>query len=175
MFGFRQIEGQKVRTVSCSLVPITLRFFFSRSTSCNTENDSSCCKSGVYYNQYTCSPSPTTALLTLNSFQEGGDGGGGGACDGSFYPDSKPVVALSTGWFNKRSRCGRKITIKGNQKTTTAIVVDECDSVNGCDAEHAGQPPCRNNIVDGSPAVWAALGVSKNDPRYGQMSITWSD
>jgi hypothetical protein len=85
------------------------------------------------------------------------------------------VVALSTGWFNKRSRCGRKITIKGNQKTTTAIVVDECDSVNGCDAEHAGQPPCRNNIVDGSPAVWAALGVSKNDPRYGQMSITWSD
>jgi hypothetical protein len=67
------------------------------------------------------------------------------------------------------------ITIHGNGKTTRAMVVDECDSVNGCDAEHAGQPPCRNNIVDGSPAVWTALGISENDPQYGEISITWND
>jgi hypothetical protein len=113
--------------------------------------------------------------LTLNSFEEGGDGGGGGACTGAFYPDSERVVALSTGWYNDRSRCGKMITIIGNGHTTTAKVVDECDSVHGCDSEHDGQPPCRNNIVDGSSAVWAALGVSKNDPRYGEMAITWYD
>jgi len=113
--------------------------------------------------------------LTLNSFQKGGDGGYGGACYGLFYPDSQLVVALSTGWYNRGSRCGKMVTIHGNGKTTKAMVVDECDSVYGCDDEHAGQPPCRNNIVDGSPAVWAALGISKKDPRYGQISITWSD
>ncbi|CAF3640811.1 unnamed protein product [Rotaria sp. Silwood1] len=105
----------------------------------------------------------------------GGDGGGAGACYGRFYPDTQRVVALSTGWYNKGSRCGKIITIRGNGRTTTAQVVDECDSVHGCDAEHAGQPPCRNNIVDGSPAVWKALGVSKNDPRYGEMKISWSN
>jgi hypothetical protein len=67
------------------------------------------------------------------------------------------------------------ITISANGKSTKAMVVDECDSVNGCDDEHAGQPPCRNNIVDGSPAVWAALGIKKSDPQYGQISISWSD
>lgn len=137
---------------------------------------SSCCQTGVNYPQYTCSPSSkSSAMLTLNSFQEGGDGGGAGACFGKFYPDSQRVVALSTGWFNGGSRCGKMITITANGRSTTAMVVDECDSVHGCDAEHAGQPPCRNNIVDGSPAVWTALGISSNDPRYGQISITWSD
>ncbi|CAF4883460.1 unnamed protein product, partial [Rotaria sp. Silwood1] len=116
-----------------------------------------------------------SAILTLNSFRKGGDGGGAGACYGRFYPDTQRVVALSTGWYNKGSRCGKIITIRGNGRTTTAQVVDECDSVHGCDAEHAGQPPCRNNIVDGSPAVWKALGVFKNDPRYGEMKISWSN
>ncbi|CAF2965472.1 unnamed protein product [Rotaria sp. Silwood2] len=137
---------------------------------------STCCKTGVDYIQYRCSPiSTASAILTLNSFRKGGDGGHGGACDGSFYPDSQRVVALSTGWYNRGQRCGKVITIRGNGKMTTALVVDECDSVHGCDAEHAGQPPCRNNIVDGSPAVWTALGISKTDPQYGQINISWSD
>ncbi|CAF4880925.1 unnamed protein product [Rotaria sp. Silwood1] len=144
-------------------------------TNCNTDNMSECCQVGKTYNQYRCSPSSTSsAILTLNSFQEGGDGGGAGACFERFYPDTQRVVALSTGWYNGGSRCGKTITINGNGRTTTAMVVDECDSVNGCDAEHAGQPPCRNNIVDGSPAVWQALGVSENDARYGEMTISWS-
>ena len=137
---------------------------------------STCCKKGALYPQFKCSPtSKASSLLTLNSFQAGGDGGYGGACYNKFYSDREPVVALSTGWYNGGSRCGKMITIKGNGRTTRAMVVDECDSVNGCDAEHAGQPPCRNNIVDGSPAVWAALGISSKDPRYGEVSISWTD
>ncbi|XWS28990.1 hypothetical protein CRYUN_Cryun25bG0118300 [Craigia yunnanensis] len=59
--------------------------------------------------------------------------------------------------------CGKKITITAsNGRNTTAIVVDECDSRCGCDKEHAYQPPCKNNIVDGSDAVWKALRSNKN-------------
>ncbi|CAF3769604.1 unnamed protein product [Rotaria sordida] len=133
------------------------------------------CSPSVPYATQKISPHAASAILTLNSFREGGDGGFGGACFGAFYPDTQRVVALSTGWFNRGSQCGKRITIHGNGRTTTAEVVDECDSVHGCDDEHAGQPPCRNNIVDGSQAVWEALGVSKNDPRYGQISISWND
>ena len=141
---------------------------------CNAANQSTCCKKGVDYLQYKCSPSSkSSALLTLNSVQKDGDKD---ACDDKkFYSDSTPVVALSTGWYNKGSRCGKTITISANGKTTKAMVVAECDSVDGCDDKHAGRPPCRNNIVDGSTAVWTALGIQKNDPHYGEMSITWSD
>ena len=52
-------------------------------------------------------------------------------------------------------------------------VVDECDSTMGCDDEHNYQPPCPNNIVDASKAVWEALGIPKGD--WGDYDITWSD
>lgn len=58
-----------------------------------------------------------------------------------------------------------------NGKSVTAKVVDECDSRAGCDEEHAGQPPCRNNIVDGSAAVWNGLGL---DQVLGVVDVTWS-
>jgi hypothetical protein len=32
--------------------------------------------------------------------------------------------------------------------------------------------PCDNNIVDGSPAVWDALGL---DQSVGMVDITWSE
>lgn len=130
---------------------------------------------GKSYPQYRCSPqvsSSTPAILTLNDFSEGGDGGGASECDEKFHSNSERVVALSTGWYNKGSRCLRMIRITaGNGKSVTAKVVDECDSVNGCDEEHAGQPPCRNNIVDGSQAVWDALGLNSDD---GEARVTWS-
>lgn len=53
------------------------------------------------------------------------------------------------------------------------MVVDECDSTMGCDDEHDYQPPCPNNIVDASRAVWEALGVPEGD--WGELDITWSD
>ncbi|TVT97896.1 hypothetical protein EJB05_56822, partial [Eragrostis curvula] len=147
-----------------------------KSGSCNTENGSECCKAGQSYTTYTCSPpvtGSTRATLTLNSFREGGDGGGASACTGKFYDDGKNVVALSTGWFDHRSRCSKHIMIRAaNGNSTRALVVDECDSTVGCDKEHNFEPPCRNHIVDGSPAVWKALGLNTDD---GQARVTWSD
>ena len=50
--------------------------------------------------------------------------------------------------------------------------LDECDSVHGCDDEHNFEPPCDNNIVDASPAVWDALGL---DQSVGMVDISWSE
>ncbi|KAF9613798.1 hypothetical protein IFM89_011967 [Coptis chinensis] len=128
------------------------------------------------YTTYTCSPpisGNTKAFLTLNSFESGGDGGGPSECDNQYHSDDKPVVALSTGWFNHESRCLKNITISGNGRSVVAMVVDECDSTMGCDKDHDYQPPCPNNIVDASQAVWKALGVPHSD--WGGLDIVWSD
>ncbi|PRQ20885.1 putative rlpA-like protein, double-psi beta-barrel [Rosa chinensis] len=128
------------------------------------------------YPTYTCSPpmsGNTQAYLTLNSFEAGGDGGGPSECDGKYHNDSTPVVALSTGWYNSGSRCLNNIRINGNGRSVVAMVVDECDSTEGCDKDHDYQPPCPNNIVDASKAIWKALGVSRDN--WGDLDITWSD
>ena len=104
-----------------------------------------------------------TAILTLNNFEKGGDGGGPSECDNKFHSDKTLVVALSTVLFNHKKRCLKEITIFGNGRKVNAKVVDECDSRRGC----------KNNIVDGSAAVWKALGVPKN--KRGEMDIFWSD
>ncbi|KAL2335960.1 hypothetical protein Fmac_010406 [Flemingia macrophylla] len=143
---------------------------------CNKENDSDCCEQGKMYPIYKCSPQVsgrTKAYLTLNSFEKNGDGGGPSACDNQYHSDDKPIVALSTGWFNHKSRCHKKITINGNGRSVEAMVVDECDSTMGCDADHDYQPPCANNIVDASKAVWEALGVPQD--QWGGLQITWSE
>jgi len=145
---------------------------------CNRGNNSDCCENGKHYATYKCSPpvsKATKATLTINSFQKNGDGGSPSECDGKFHSDRTPVVALSTGWFSSKKRCNREIIIRGNGRSVKAKVVDECDSTVGCDKAHDFQPPCPNNIVDASEAVWNALGVNKNDGRRGQMAVTWSD
>ncbi|KAK6936077.1 hypothetical protein RJ641_033107 [Dillenia turbinata] len=132
------------------------------------------CK-GKSYPTFQCSPtvtSSTPAILTNNDFSKGGDGGSPSECDGKFHNNSESVVALSTGWYARGSRCGQRIQIKAsNGRSVVAKVVDECDSMNGCDSDHAGQPPCRNNIVDGSDAVWHALGLNID---VGEVKVTWS-
>lgn len=146
-----------------------------KSGDCNRENYSDCCEDGKKYPQYRCSPpvtAETPATMTLNSFAKGGDGGGPSECDNKYHPDDEMVVALSTGWFDGMSRCLNNIRISANGNSVLAKVVDECDSVNGCDKDHDFQPPCPNNIVDASPAVWKALGIPKE---VGEYSITWSD
>uniref|UniRef100_A0ACD5WP61 Uncharacterized protein n=1 Tax=Avena sativa TaxID=4498 RepID=A0ACD5WP61_AVESA len=146
------------------------------SGSCNTDNDSECCEDGRRYRTFACSPrvtGSTRASLTLNSFADGGDGGGRSSCDERFHPDSQMVVALSTGWFSRGRRCGSRVVIRAaNGRTATATVVDECDSMHGCDDEHNFEPPCANNIVDGSPAVWKALGLDTDE---GVVPVTWSE
>ena len=142
------------------------------------QNTGSCCDRGTCQ-KVSCSPrvlsSGTKAKLTVNSFEAGGDGGGPSECDGRYHSNKRQVVALSTGWYSGGSRCGRQIRINGNGRSTLATVVDECDSENGCDSEHAHQTPSANNIVDGSPAVWAALNVSESSDMYGFMDVTWQD
>ncbi|KAJ0053641.1 hypothetical protein Pint_00406 [Pistacia integerrima] len=145
---------------------------------CDTGNDSECCEDGKYYTTYKCSPTTsssgrTKATLTINSFEEHGDGGGKSECDNKYHSDDDPVVALSTGWYNKGSRCLKYINIYGNEKSVKAKVVGECYSTIGGDSEHDYQPPCPNNIVDASKAVWEALGVPEKD--RGEMDVYWSD
>ncbi|CAN4111628.1 unnamed protein product [Withania somnifera] len=115
------------------------------------------------YTTYKCSPpvtGNTKAILTLNSFQKGGDGGGPSECDNQYH-------SMILRW------CLNYITVSANGRSVKAKVVDECDSTMGCDDEHDYQPPCPNNIVDASKAVWEALGIPKGD--WGDYDITWSD
>ncbi|MBA0635108.1 hypothetical protein Godav_024808, partial [Gossypium davidsonii] len=72
---------------------------------CNKGHDSDCCKEGKFYNTYTCSPlvsSHTKEILTLNGFGPKEDSGGPCECDNNCHKDSELIVALSTGWFNKK-------------------------------------------------------------------------
>ncbi|CAK9134432.1 unnamed protein product [Ilex paraguariensis] len=39
----------------------------------------------------------TNAVLTINSFEKGGDGGAESECDNKYHSDDTPVVVLSTG------------------------------------------------------------------------------
>lgn len=130
---------------------------------------------GKSFPRFTCSPpvtSFTKASLTLNDFSEGEEVGAPSECDENFHEKTERVVALSTGWYAGGSRCGKMIKITArNGRSVLAKVVDECDSKNGCDSEHAGLPPCRNNIVDGSDAVWEALKLNKD---LGVVDVTWS-
>ena len=133
------------------------------------------CKGRKTKPTYTCSPpitSSTIANLSNNNFAEGEDGGGPSECDESYHKNTERIVALSTGWYTDGSRCGKMIKIRAkNGRTTTAKVVDECDSTRGCDEEHDYQDPCDNNIVDGSNAVWKALGLDIDE---GRVEVTWS-
>ncbi|XVF16610.1 hypothetical protein REPUB_Repub10bG0046700 [Reevesia pubescens] len=73
----------------------------------------------------------------------------------------------------QKKMCLKYINVHGNGKSVRAKVVDEFDSTMGCDSDHDYQPPCDNNIVDASKAIWKALGVPKSD--WGGMDIYWSD
>ncbi|KAI3990367.1 hypothetical protein MKX01_029736 [Papaver californicum] len=115
---------------------------------CKKGFNSDCCKPGEFYTTYKCSPTDRRAVLTTNSFEKGGDGGG-------------PSESLSTGWYNNGNRCLHNITIKGNERSVVAKV------------DHDYQPPCPHNIVDASPAVWKALGIPREN--WGDLDITWSD
>ncbi|CAI9105029.1 OLC1v1003858C1 [Oldenlandia corymbosa var. corymbosa] len=124
---------------------------------------------------YTCSPpvnGSTPATLTLNDFSAGEDGGSQSECDQNYHSNSERLVALSTGWYSDGARCGRMIRITAsNGRSTTAKVVGECDSRHGCDAARAFEPPCDNNVVDGSDGVWKALGLNED---LGRVQVTWS-
>ncbi|KAK3419963.1 hypothetical protein EUGRSUZ_G00736, partial [Eucalyptus grandis] len=130
---------------------------------------------GTSYPTFTCSPpvtSSTRAILMNNDFSQGGDGGDPSQCNEQYHNNTERIVAPSTGWFDN-VHCGKifKITSIKTGSSVMAKAVDQCDSMNGCNASHAYQPPCRNNIVDSSDAMWSALGLDKN---VGEEDVTWS-
>ncbi|CAB4282744.1 unnamed protein product [Prunus armeniaca] len=132
------------------------------------------CNDGQNFPTYTCSPPvmpPTSAKLTHNDFSKGGEGGAESECDNQFHKNTEKIVALSTGWFSGRCNMTIIITAVSNGMSVEAKVVDQCDSQNGCDDEHGFLPPCENNIVDGSSAVWEALSL---DTEPGSAEVTWS-
>ncbi|KAL9228927.1 hypothetical protein vseg_004455 [Gypsophila vaccaria] len=136
---------------------------------------SNCCVQNQVYFTFECSPTVTNqtpGVLSFRTFQANA-GVNPSKCDSMYHSDSTPVVALSTGWYNGSSRCGKAILINANGKTVKATVVDECDSTKGCDAQEGYHPPCGYNVVAGNTAVWNALGVPTS--QSGQLSITWSD
>ncbi|XP_039827198.1 putative ripening-related protein 6 [Panicum virgatum] len=106
----------------------------------------------------------TPAVMTVNGFQRGETGGRPSECDGKYHDDRLMLAALSTRWYAGGSRCFQKIRITSAQtgRAVLAQVVDECDTGHGC----------RDNIVDTSKAVWAALGIDTN---VGEVPVTWSD
>ncbi|RVW32208.1 putative ripening-related protein 2 [Vitis vinifera] len=88
--------------------------FQTRKATAKPVRRSDCCEEGKLYTTYKCSPpvsSHTKAFLTLNGFENNEDGGAPSECDGQFHSDDMPVVALSTGWYNKGSGCLNNITI----------------------------------------------------------------
>jgi hypothetical protein len=109
------------------------------------------------------------------------DNGEGGAdiritsCDQRSHLNKERLVILSSGWLrlDGTNRCNKKIRIRAkNGRSVRAKVVDECDSVNGCDEEHGFGPPCRNNVLNASPGVWKALRLNGT---IGEVKVTWSD
>lgn len=64
-------------------------------------------------------------------------------------------------------------TTSGNGRSVVAMVVNECDSIEGCDEDHDYQPPCPNNIVNASKALWKAFEVHEDNWRG--IDITWAD
>ncbi|KAI4978617.1 hypothetical protein ZWY2020_015370 [Hordeum vulgare] len=91
-----------------------------KSGNCEKSNDPDCCEDGKRYPQYHCSPpvtATTKAVLTLNSFEKGKDGGGPSECDNAYHSDEEMVVALSTGWFKNMARCGHRIRVTANGKS----------------------------------------------------------
>lgn len=124
---------------------------------------------------YDCSPpvltrGSTPAKLKYRDFQYSFPS----ECDGKLYPATERVAAMSTGWFNRGSRCGQMIRVFGGDgRSVVAEVVDECVSFRGCDEESEGKPPCGNDIIEGSEAVWKGLGLNNNDYSDG-VNVTWS-
>ncbi|THG08070.1 kiwellin-like [Camellia sinensis] len=120
---------------------------------------------GQSYPTYKCSPpisSSTPAKLTYKDFTKGRPL----KCDGKFCSNKDPIIALLTSWYNGGSRCTAK-----NGKRVVAKVVDECGLSRNCDKENNYESPCKNNIVDGSDAVWKALGLNKEK---GEADVFWS-
>ncbi|KAK1267737.1 hypothetical protein QJS04_geneDACA000319 [Acorus gramineus] len=126
----------------------------------------------ISYPLYNCSPpitSPSTqATLSFNLLL-----GPGSllspSCDGVRHTQFDLVVSISTGWFLSGNLCGRSIRISAsNGRTVVARVVAQCNSASGC--RGLRQPPCGNNVIEATSAIFRALGL----PILGSQSVQWT-
>ncbi|KAJ1685255.1 hypothetical protein LUZ63_016645 [Rhynchospora breviuscula] len=139
--------------------------------SCTAQNNDSCCKDGQSYPKYQCSPpvtAKTDAIMYINTFSDAPS-----SCEPKIYNDDELVVSLSTGWYDKGTRCLKSINITTNGNSVLAKVVDQCDSINGCTAEVGYEKPCGANEIRASRGVWSKLYMV-ND-QMGTLEVTWSD
>ncbi|KAI4966978.1 hypothetical protein ZWY2020_034624 [Hordeum vulgare] len=112
------------------------------------------CAAGDVYN--------IPALMSVNGFEQGEEGGPA-KCDGQYHSDSLLLVAMTSAWYGPGFRCGKVISIKSaGGVTVQAMVVDECDTDNGCGITE----------ISTSAAVWRAFGI---DTSVGEVAVTWSD
>ncbi|KAK3156788.1 hypothetical protein QOZ80_2AG0111900 [Eleusine coracana subsp. coracana] len=179
VFALLQVMCFSIREVSASTCHISGFVHGKKGRYCHKEKNGpdNCCVADKRYPQFRCSPAvsaKTPSILTVNIFDNGEDELGISLCDGRFHSNNELLVSLSSGWLrlDGKNRCNNKIRISANGRSVVAKVVDECDSVNGCDAEHGFEPPCRNNVVSGSLGVWKALKLNES---IGELKVTWSD
>ncbi|XBH65723.1 putative ripening-related protein 6 [Aegilops tauschii subsp. strangulata] len=112
------------------------------------------CAAGQVYN--------VPAVMSLNGFEQGEEGGPA-KCDGQYHSDDLYLVAMTSVWYGPGLRCGKMISIKSSGGSSLqAMVVDECDSDNGCGATE----------ISTSAAVWKFFGL---DTSVGEVAVTWSD
>ncbi|KAK1267020.1 putative ripening-related protein 5 [Acorus gramineus] len=88
-------------------------------------------------------------------------------------PPVELVVSMSTGWFVRGDLCGRKVSITAisGRRTVVARVVSQCNSVSGCRGLLGLKPPCGNNVIEGTRAVYMALGLH---PFGSDQSVYWT-
>ncbi|KAK3012563.1 hypothetical protein RJ639_009354 [Escallonia herrerae] len=148
---------------------------------CNTDNGADCCKEGHFYTTYKCSPpvsGHTKAILTINDFQKDGDGGAPVECDGHYHSNKKPVVALSTGWFNHMKRCHKFINIHGNGRTATVITTPTknqwwlyrpgaTNSSTSMEMEGLREPWWSTSVTQ----LWVATKITPTSPRVRITSL----
>jgi len=177
VFALLQITCFLFHNVSAATCHVS-GFIHGKGRNCDRETGlDRCCIAGKRYPQFRCSPpvsAKTPAILTFNRFENGEDATRITSCDMRFHRDKELLVILSSGWLklDGMNRCNKKIRVRANRRSVLAKVVDECDSINGCDEEHAFEPPCRNNVLNASPGVWKALGLNES---IGEVKVTWSD
>uniref|UniRef100_A0A0E0M1S2 Uncharacterized protein n=1 Tax=Oryza punctata TaxID=4537 RepID=A0A0E0M1S2_ORYPU len=113
----------------------------------------------------------TPAIPTLKVFDNREDEGRPTSCNICLCRNMELVIALSSGWprldgggVDCRRRCNRRIRVAATAYGWSIVVrvVNECDSVNGCRDEDGFSPPCRDNVGDGSPALWKKLGLNES-------------